>query len=86
MAKLLVNWYKPSGKWYSQTSIAVPANFPIIHVPDSLKALIEDKQDQLSQNWVDGDWYVSVTCIEQDNSDTRFFERLYKYGECKEPK
>lgn len=76
-AVLLVNWYKPSGKWYASTKL---------QVPDDLETwdhqhvyYIEQHQDQLNPQWVDGDYFVSIACIEQAEEDTRFFERLVKY-------
>jgi hypothetical protein len=80
MAKLLVNWYKPSGKWYAQTELEVPDDFAITYDKDVLKEFIEEHQDQLDSNWVNGRWYVSVSCIEQTDEDPRFFERLFIYN------
>ena len=83
MTTILVNWYKPSGKWYAQTKLSVPNDFVITYDKDVLKEFIEKHQDQLANTWVNGDWYVSVSCLEQPVEDTRFFERLFKYGDVK---
>jgi hypothetical protein len=80
---LRVNWYKPSGKWYAQCELEVPDDFQITFETDCIREFVEKNQNQLHKAWIAGDWYVSVTCITQDANDTRFFERLMKYGECK---
>ena len=82
-AKLLVNWYKPSGKWYAGTELDVPDDFQITYTGEErcVEEFVEKHQDQLGENWIYGDWYVSVTCVQQDNDDTRFFECLLKYGD-----
>lgn len=76
-AKILVNWYKPSGKWYAQE---------IMYVPPDLEAWdnqhidwIENNQGTLQSSFYFGDWFMSVSCIDQDDEDRRFFERLVKY-------
>ena len=55
----------------------------ITYDKDALKEFIEKHQDQLANTWVNGDWYVSVSCLEQTAEDPRFFERLFKYGDVK---
>lgn len=80
MTTLLINWYKPSGKWYASCRLEVPADFKDSFTSDPLRDFIELHQDQLAPSWVKGDWYVSVACIEQADEDPRFFERLMKYG------
>ena len=75
--KILVNWYKPSGKWYAQDTLTVPDDLQP-YEPDSLMGFIRENQKELQPSWYGGEWFVSVTVIEQHNSDTRFFERLFK--------
>lgn len=77
LARLLINWYKPSGKWYAQDLMSIPSWISVLD--DEFIDYIETNQEQLVKDWVDGNWYVSISCIEQDNEDTRFFERLVKY-------
>lgn len=76
-AVLLVNWYKPSGKWYASTKLQVPDNLEAWdhqHVD-----YIEQHQDQLQSSWTNSAYFVSITCIEQAEEDDRFFERLVTY-------
>lgn len=81
-AKLLINWYKPSGKWYAQQTMYVP---PDLETWDNQHIdYIEKYQNTLKSTFVDGEWYLSITCIEQDDADIRFFERLVKYPQNKE--
>ncbi len=75
--KILVNWYKPSGKWYAQDPLIVPDDLQP-YEPDNLMNFIREHQKELQPSWYDGTWFVSVTAVEQPDSDTRFFERLFK--------
>ena len=79
---LLVNWYKPSGKWYSSCKLDVPDEITVVDLAttDVLKNFVELNQTELGERWVEGQWYVSVSCIEQPKEDVRFFERMFKYN------
>jgi len=77
MVLIKVNWYKSTGKWYASEELNVPD-----HVSnDGIQKWVEDNQTQLQSTWVNGDYYVSITALYQASVDTRFFERLYKYGD-----
>lgn len=80
-----VNWYKASGKWYAQDDIVIPDTFQEKYPEgkDSLQLFIEANQKQLAPSWLLGSFYMSVSCLHQTDTDTRFFERLYKYGDVK---
>lgn len=80
-AKLLINWYKPSGKWYAGQHMYVPNDietFDNQHID-----FIEQYQKELQQTFVDTKIIMTVSCIEQDDKDMRFFERLVKYPRSK---
>lgn len=79
MVLIKVNWYKPSGKWYASEELNIPDSLGA----DGIKEYIEAHQSQLGHNWTQHDWFVSVTVLYQSSIDQRFFERLFKYGECK---
>jgi len=77
--KLVVNWYKESGKWYTRWQIELPSG---LHT-DNLMDFITTHQNQLQKSWVNGDWYVVITVEDQAVADVRFFDRLFKFGSCK---
>ena len=76
-ALIVVNWYKPSGKWYASARLQVPDDLETWD--DQHIVYVEKHQDQLQSGWTNREWFVSITCIEQAKKDTRFFERLVKY-------
>lgn len=79
MVLIKVGWYKPSGKWYASEELNIPNSL----TSDILQEYIVANQRQLSTGWTNGDWYVACTVLYQSTVDTRFFERMFKYGSCK---
>lgn len=76
-AKLLVNWYKPTGKWYAGQTMYVPTDLETWdnqHV-----AYVEEYQTELQSAFTNSNYFMTISCIEQDAEDIRFFERLIIY-------
>ena len=79
--KLIVNWYKPTGKWYTSWAEEIPEDLP--GSPGSAERFVIANQKVLSKHFYLGSWYMVITAVDQLPEDARFFEGLFKYGECK---
>ena len=69
-----VDFYKPSGKWYTNCRAVV--NHYLFE--DEFKQDIVDTQDGMSDGWQDGDYYVVTSVPEHVNG---FFNALFKPGD-----
>lgn len=78
---LVVNWYKPTGKWYARCELEVPDDLP--GGSDSIERFVLTNQDQLQKSFSLGSWYMTTTIVNQGKADCRFFEYMFKYGGCK---
>lgn len=84
MAKIRVNFWKPTGKWYESCVV----EFPNRHMSEEeIKQHIVDDQSALDRAWtLRSEYYVTLDSHPGDYEDVPpkqscFFNRLYKPGD-----
>lgn len=69
MAKIQVDWFKGTGKWYSGGLVEVH-NHPIWR-PEFKQAIV-DNQNELVPEWVNDEFYVVCSTTESQDADPEF--------------
>jgi len=69
MAKIRVDWYKATGKWYSGGLVEVYDHF--IWCPEFKQAIV-DNQNELVPEWVDDEFFVICQTTESQDTDPEF--------------
>lgn len=76
--KVLVTWYRDSGKWYAAGEVEVD-NDAIAKYDGTFERQIMERQKVMQPGSFDGEYYITIQNIGDDFSGG-FAERLYKPG------